>query len=157
MERIMKYKVGDRVRVKSGLNIGQEYGDYTFKCGMDVFRGLDVIISSVSRVFRHYTIQDDQGAWDWTDEMFEPLESENPADESNVSEDWVLCKDGSESPMEAVEAPENVDCLLEAKFREAVNKITAEELKEIILKKIEESVDNMSGDMFQDILADVLS
>ena len=50
----------------------------------------------------------------------------------------------------------DVNCLLEVKFKEAVGKITPDELKEILLKKIEDSVENMSDDVVQDILAEVL-
>lgn len=101
-------------------------------------------------------IEEDYGTWSWTDEMFEPLESENPADETNVSDEWVLCKDDTESHADATEAAESADSLLELKFKEAVRRITPDELKEILLKKIEDSVENMSDDVVQDILAEAL-
>ena len=101
-------------------------------------------------------IEEDYGTWSWTDGMFEPLESENPADETNVSEEWVLCRDDTESHADAIGAAVDVNCLLEARFKEAVSKITPDELKEILLKKIEESVKNMSDDVIQDILAEAL-
>lgn len=88
--------------------------------------------------------------------MFEPLESENSTDETNVSEEWVLCKDDTESHADATVAAVDVNSLLEAKFKEAVGKIMPDELKEILLKKIEDSVNNMSDDVIQDILAEAL-
>lgn len=97
--------------------------------------------------------------------MFEPSESENQADETNVSEEWVLRRDDINKLNDAVKdvvhadavgAAESADCLLELKFKEAVRRITPDELKEILLKKIEDSVKNMSDDVVQDILAEAL-
>lgn len=153
----MEYKVGDKVKVREDLVVGKEYGEYCFDEDMVQYKGATVTIERVITEEWAYFIKEDERLFWWTDEMFEPLENENSPDETNVSEDWGLCKDGSESPSEAVEALESVDCLLEVKFREAVDKITPEELKEIFLKKVNEAVKNMSDDMFQDILADVLS
>lgn len=73
-----------------------------------------------------------------------------------VSEEWVLCKDDAESHVDAVGAAESADCLLELKFKEAVRKITLDDLKRILLKKIEDSIKNMSDDVIQDILAEAL-
>lgn len=97
--------------------------------------------------------------------MFESLESENPADETNDSEEWFLCRDDINKLNDAVKdvvhadavgTAESADCLLELKFKEAVRKITPDDLKMIILKKIEDSVKNMSDDVIQDILAEAL-
>ena len=165
-KRIMKYKVGDKVRVRENLSTWVEYDKgCCVTPSMTVFLGKTVTICEVCENINRYRIEEDYGTWNWTDGMFEPLESENPADETNDSGEWVLCRDDinklNDTTKDVVhdksQASESIDCLLEAKFREAVDKITPEELKEIILRKINESVDDMSGDMFQDILAEALS
>ena len=153
----MKYKVGDKVRVRENLSTWEEYDNgCCFNSSMTVFLGKTVTICLVSEYTNRYKIEEDGMKWNWTDSMFEPLESENPADETNVSEEWVLCKDDAESHADATEAAVDVNCLLKAKFKEAVGKITPDELKEILLKKIKDSVENMSDDVVQDILAEAL-
>lgn len=153
----MKYKVGDKVRVRENLSAWKEYDNGCYVTpSMTVFLGKTVTIHKVCEDINRYTIEEDYGAWNWTDSMFEPLESENPADETNVSEEWVLCKDDTESHADATVAAVDVNSLLEAKFKEAVGKIMPDELKEILLKKIEDSVNNMSDDVIQDILAEAL-
>ena len=153
----MKYKVGDKVKVREDLSTWEEYDNgCCFNSSMTVFLGKTVTICGVREDINRYIIEEDYGTWNWTDSMFEPLESENSTDETNDSDEWVLCKDNTESHADATEAAVDVNCLLEAKFKEAVGKITPDELKEILLKKIEDSVENMSDDVVQDILAEAL-
>lgn len=153
----MKYKVGNKVRVREDLSTWEEYDNgCLFNSSMTVFLGKTVTICEVREDINRYKIEEDYGTWNWTDSMFEPLESENLADETNVSEEWVLCKDDTESHADVVGAAESADCLLELKFKEAVRKITPDDLRRILLKKIEDSVNNMSDDVIQDILAEAL-
>lgn len=66
----MKYKVGDRVKIREDLIIGKEYGDNTFVSGMMPWRGQVV---TISRVGKFYQLDHDDYDWDWTDEMIEGL------------------------------------------------------------------------------------
>lgn len=152
----MKYKVGDKVRVRENLKDGHSYGHRFLNLYMKTFVGKEVTISDVNERVNLFRIKDDGGQNTWSEEMFEPVESENATDETNVSDEWVLCKDDTESHADATEAAESADSLLELKFKEAVRRITPDELKEILLKKIEDSVENMSDDVVQDILAEAL-
>lgn len=153
----MKYKVGDKVRVREDLSKWEEYDNgCSVVPDMIAFLGKTVTIHKVWDDVDRYTIEEDDKGWNWSDSMFKPLESESSADETNVSDEWVLCRDDTESHADAIGAAVDVNCLLEAKFKEAVSKITPDELKEILLKKIEESVKNMSDDVIQDILAEAL-
>ena len=153
----MKYKVGDKVRVRENLSAWKEYDNGCYVTpSMTVFLGKTVTIHKVCGNINRYKIKEDHGKWIWSDSMFESLESKNPADETNVSEEWVLCRDDTESHADATGAAESADSLLELKFKEAVRRITPNELKEILLKKIEDSVENMSDDVVQDILAEAL-
>lgn len=152
----MKYKVGDKVKVREDLSREKYYDGCYVNPVMGEFAGRIVTISRALELTNRYEIKEDNMRWCWTDEMFETLEDENITDETNVSEEWVLCRDDTESHADAIGAAVDVNCLLEAKFKEAVSKITPDELKEILLKKIEESVKNMSNDVIQDILAEAL-
>lgn len=152
----MKYKVGDKVRVREDLLKEECYDGCYVNPVIGEFAGRVVTISFIIDSTNQYKIKEDNEAWFWAEEMFEPLESENTTDETNVSDEWVLCKDDTESHADATEAAESADSLLELKFKEAVRRITPDELKEILLKKIEDSVENMSDDVVQDILAEAL-
>lgn len=152
----MRYKAGDKVRVREDLSKEKCYEGCCVDSAMEQFAGEMVTIYHEYERINRYKIEEDNMRWCWTDEMFEPLEDENITDETNVSDEWVLCRDDTESYADAIGAAVDVNCLLEAKFKEAVSKITLDELKEILLKKIEESVKNMSDDVIQDILAEAL-
>ena len=152
----MRYKSGDKVRVREDLSKEKCYGGCCVDSVMEQFAGEMVTISHEYGRINRYKIEEDNMRWCWTDEMFETLEDENIIDKTNVSEEWVLCKDDVESHTDAVGAAESADCLLELKFKEAVRRITPDDLKMILLKKIEDSIKNMSDDVIQDILAEAL-
>ena len=62
----MKYKIGDKVRVRKDLVPGNEYGGVTYLSGMDEFKDREGVITNMDDV--SYQIGD---FW-WTDEMLEP-------------------------------------------------------------------------------------
>jgi len=62
-----KYKVGDKVRVRSDLVVDETYGSNTFVCGMKAALGKKVTISTVFN--DAYRV--DEFDYTWTDEMFE--------------------------------------------------------------------------------------
>jgi hypothetical protein len=72
----MKYKIGDRVRVRKDLVHGKVYGGQSFY--MDDWKGKVVTISSVNS-HGYYEIADDKDEWWWSDEMFEDV-SDVPTD-----------------------------------------------------------------------------
>ena len=78
----MKYKVGDKVRVRSDLQISRRYGSYMFSSGMDHYKGSVVTISKVHLNLYFYCIEEDGGRWIWADEMFEGLAEELTAEET---------------------------------------------------------------------------
>ena len=71
----MKYKVGDKVRVRDDLEIGKWYSmnNRTFSdfvnSKMITFKGKEVTILA-DNCFGMYLIKEDNGEWHWTDEMF---------------------------------------------------------------------------------------
>lgn len=65
----MKYKVGDKVRVRSDLEVGKAYGGFSFLDGMAEMRGKQTTIEMI--VNFSYRIKN--SCFNWTDEMFESV------------------------------------------------------------------------------------
>lgn len=91
----MRYKVGDKVRVRSDLEENTRYGGKIFVRGMAVHRGKNVEISKVHD--DAYYIKESDREWFWTDEMFEPVEEELTAEEAiKIQAEMcrgIMCKD----------------------------------------------------------------
>lgn len=78
----MKYKVGDKVKVRNDLVVGKTYGyDVIFTDDMARYKGQVTTISRVGNDF--YKIKDDIYYWSWVDEMFEDVSD----DENNTTID----------------------------------------------------------------------
>ena len=80
----MKYKVGDKVRVRNDLVNGKLYGTQSFY--MDDWEGEIVTISKINFHNNCYTIEEDKERWYWTDEMFEDV-SDDKMDNSKEFHD----------------------------------------------------------------------
>lgn len=77
----MKYKAGDKVRVRSDLKNDVSYGSQCTVEEMMDYKGSVVTISEVGQTC--YQIEGDEEGWSWTDEMFEGLvEEELTAEEA---------------------------------------------------------------------------
>ena len=74
----MKYKAGDKVRVRKDLLFGKRYGCYPAVSKMVEKSGKIATIRTVHSDF--YEIYKD--VYSWTDEMFEPVEEELTAEEA---------------------------------------------------------------------------
>ena len=68
----MRYRVGDKVRVRSNLKANIRYGGQVFTRGMEIHCGKNVEITDA--LDSAYYIQEDNYGFSWTDEMFEPVE-----------------------------------------------------------------------------------
>ena len=66
----MKYKVGDKVKVRSDLKAYEIYGSNMLTKSMEKFAGKTVTISGVG--INSYAIEEMEAAY-WTDEMLEPV------------------------------------------------------------------------------------
>lgn len=64
----MKYKVGDKVLVRTDLEVGRSYGEVGFVTPMEKYRGRVMTISSVTSVGDYHL----EEAWEWvfSDKMF---------------------------------------------------------------------------------------
>ena len=68
----MKYKVGDKVKIRKKLIPETYYGDVWFTINMREYEGKEAIVKKVDPRAYHLDI-DGEMYW-WTDEMFEPVE-----------------------------------------------------------------------------------
>ncbi len=78
----MKYKVGDKVRVREDLKVGKCYSYYAYCGNMVNFKGKTVTITSVAYDF--YRIEEDKQTSCWTDGMFEDV-NDKDNDEAEVA------------------------------------------------------------------------
>ena len=67
----MKYKVGDRVRIRTDLIANTLYSEYYFVKEMDRYKGKVANIIGVDLYY--YRIDIDNGKYVWTDDMLEDL------------------------------------------------------------------------------------
>ena len=65
----LKYKKGDKVRVRCDLNTDMEY---VYK-GMLKYKGQELVIYNV--YFNEYRVK--SNSWKWTDDMLEPLHKDD--------------------------------------------------------------------------------
>lgn len=84
----MKYKVGDKVRVRRDLNKGMIYNEFIVTTPMADKAGDIVTISAVSRWYYHIA---EYGCC-WTDEMFEGLAEEELTAEEAIKIQAEMCR-----------------------------------------------------------------
>ena len=70
----MRFKAGDKVRVREDLEVDKWYGSQDFVDDMKRYRGEVVEIESKSTWIIGYHLKEDDENWIFTDEMFEPIE-----------------------------------------------------------------------------------
>ena len=68
----MKYIIGDKVKVREDLIVNKSYGERNFVRGMKPYIGKIMTISCVNDYA--YYFKEDEGKWNWTDEMLEGVE-----------------------------------------------------------------------------------
>jgi hypothetical protein len=79
---MMKYKVGDKVRIRKDLDVGMFYGGCRFVLEMRDLVGETVRITEVSKRDGYYRV--DSNDKYWTDEMFEGKEKMNDNDSIRI-------------------------------------------------------------------------
>lgn len=67
---MVRYKIGDKVKIRSDLMVGNWYGNEVFCSGMRDKLGKVVTIDGVFILIERYTFKH-QGHYFWTDEMIE--------------------------------------------------------------------------------------
>ena len=79
-----RYKKGDKVRVRSDLEVSNVYGGQTFSGHMINLKGKIVTIRNVLE-HHGYTLVEDSNNYFWTDEMLEPVEQDQPPSKRQLS------------------------------------------------------------------------
>ena len=69
----MRFKVGDKVRVREDLVVGKSYNDVVFLFAMESLKGKEFIVEQIDSIGRTCGLNDDYGFW-WAEEMLEPVE-----------------------------------------------------------------------------------
>lgn len=86
----MKYKIGDRVKVREDLIFGEfcNDDDCDFALGRNKYRGKIVTILKI--LGSYYIIKEDNGMWSWSEDMFEGLAEENiPKKEFILTQEFI--------------------------------------------------------------------
>ena len=65
----MKFKVGDKVRIRKDLKSGERYNGISFAVEMEKYRGKVAKITKI--IFDNYKLDIDDGEWCWSDNMLE--------------------------------------------------------------------------------------
>ena len=76
----MKYKVGDRVKIREDLKDEKMYGDWDCATDMTKHSGMIATIMQCNKDSDFYKIDVDKEYYNWTDEMFEGLAVESEDD-----------------------------------------------------------------------------
>lgn len=85
----MKYKVGDKVKIREDLVADEEYGEINYISDMDKWKGKIVTISFADNDNNCYGIAEDTEGWNWSAEMFEDV-SENEIKARTVDVGYYL-------------------------------------------------------------------
>ena len=105
----MKYKVGDKVRVREDLVMGGNYGGSVAVDDMTDMCGNVVTIERVGEAFGYY-IEEDPDDYCWTDEMFEPVEEMSAVEALKIAaelcEEEMMCS--KECPIKNID--NTIDC-----------------------------------------------
>ena len=88
----MKFKVGDKVRIRKDLESGNKYGVNYVNDEMLQYKGKQAIIKKVLKVCEEYIIDIDNKGYYWTDEMLEPVKKNKVSTNSVESIDQFNLK-----------------------------------------------------------------
>lgn len=101
----MKYKVGDKVKVRSDLKCEEYYGGVPFTSGMNRFKGMEFTITRVNNGGYYEVLET---PYNFTDEMLEPVE-EMSAEEA-ISLQSKICRENNCITCPIQKIPDCGDC-----------------------------------------------
>lgn len=106
----MKYKVGDKVKVREDLEVDKRYGTEEFIEEMEEYKGKIVTIDTVNE--DDYYIEEDKQSWSWTEEMLEDIEEEKSIGQiidDILSNPEMILKQANRIATKAKEALEKIE------------------------------------------------
>lgn len=89
----MKYKVGDKVKVRSDLKCEEYYGGVLFASEMNRFKGMEFTITRVNNGGYYEVLET---IYNFTDEMLEPVEEMSAEEAIKIQAEMcrgIVCKD----------------------------------------------------------------
>lgn len=89
----MKYKVGDKVKVRSDLKCEEYYGGITFTFEMNRFKGMEFTIARVNYGGYYEVLET---PYNFTEEMLEPVEEMSAEEAIRIQNEMcrsIMCKD----------------------------------------------------------------
>lgn len=131
----MKYKVGNKVKVRENLEVDKKYGTEEFVEEMEEYRGKIVTIDTVNK--DDYYIEEDKQTWSWTEEMLEDVKNDNKSIGQIIDE----CLKNPEMILKQSN-------IIATKAKEALEKVEREnkELKATIIEK-EKYIEYLKGEI----------
>ena len=106
----MKYKVGDKVRVREDLKCGEYYGGVPFTSEMNKFKGMEFIIARVNNVGCYEVLET---LYDFTEEILEPVEEMSAEEALRLQAEMCtsirMC---SSCPIGEMKREVNLDCTI---------------------------------------------
>lgn len=106
----MRFKVGDKVRIRKDLVTNRQYGNNTVMKEMLEFLDEETKIAKVGSF--DYSLEIDDGYWGWTDEMLESVEKEFITDEEIACVEENM-EDNEFSVGDRVRFRENIEGVIE--------------------------------------------
>lgn len=117
----MKYRVGDKVKVRSDLKAYEIYGSNMLTKSMEKFAGKTVTISGVG--ITSYAIEE-MGVAYWTDEMLEPVEEMSAEEAIRLQGEICMSLMCMECPIDKLRGDSHLECAeFRAKHPEEIVKI----------------------------------
>ncbi len=106
----MKYKVGDKVRVREDLKCGEYYGGVPFTSEMNKFKGMEFTIARVNNVGCYEVLET---LYDFTEEILEPVEEMSAEEALRLQAEMCtsnrMC---SSCPIGEMKREVNLDCTI---------------------------------------------
>lgn len=117
----MKYKVGDKVKVRRDLKAYEIYGSNMLTKSMEKFAGKTVTISGVG--ITSYAIEEMEVAY-WTDEMLEPVEEMSAEETIRLQGEICMSLMCRKCPIDKLRGDSHLECSeFRAKHPEEIVKI----------------------------------
>lgn len=117
----MKYKVGDKVKVRSDLKCEEYYGGITFNFEMNKFKGMEITIARVNYGGYYEVLET---PYIFTDEMLEPVEEMSAEEAIRLQGEICMSLMCRECPIDKLRGDSHLECVeFRAKHPEEIVKI----------------------------------
>lgn len=127
----MKYKVGDKVKVKENLPLYiKDHCVSTFSPETLKYNGMIVTVSEVKK--DQYKIEEDNGFYDWYEDMLEPVEEMSAEEAIRLQGEICMSLMCKECPIDKLRGDSHLECAeFRAKHPEEIVKILKQRKKDV--------------------------